>query len=147
MNTLNDLANYINENYRHKKLVKLHLNKEDNLNNKKKDIHLSHPNFNILIKEFDPKNELKILLKISKNKAQKIKEDINYPISKKLVFKIIISLKLTIDEAEKLLNSLSYYFDSSSYFDLAIKYFLINQIYDEKSIKYLLKEAGINVKI
>ena len=147
MNTRNDLVNYINENYRRKKSVKLHLNKEDNLNNKKKDNHLSHSNFNILIKEFDPNNELKILLKISKNKSQKIKEDINYPISKKLVFKIIICLKLTIDEAEKLLNSLSYYFDSSSYFDLAIKYCLINQIYDEKSIKYLLKEAGINAKI
>ena len=51
MNTLNDLANYINENYRHKKLVKLHFNKEDNLNKKKKDTHLPHPNFNILIKD------------------------------------------------------------------------------------------------
>ena len=47
MNTRNDLVNYINENYRRKKSVKLHLNKEENLNNKKKDTHLPHPNFNI----------------------------------------------------------------------------------------------------
>ena len=69
MNTRSDLVNYINENYRHKKSVKLHLNKEDNLKNKKKDNHFPHPDFNILIKEFDPNNELKILLKISKNKS------------------------------------------------------------------------------
>ena len=31
MNTRNDLVNYINENYRHKKSVKLHLKKEENL--------------------------------------------------------------------------------------------------------------------
>lgn len=64
----------------------------------------------------------------------KIISDRNYQPKKETVFAFIIAFKLSIKEAEELLQKAGYSFSSSSKFDSLIKSFITREIYDRALI-------------
>lgn len=72
----------------------------------------------------------------------KIKNDIGYSPSKKMVLSFAIALELSLDEAKDLLQSAGYALSRSSKSDIITAYFLQNRIYDWLEINDVLYAYG-----
>ncbi|MDO4467523.1 MAG: hypothetical protein Q4C49_11070 [Bacillota bacterium] len=72
----------------------------------------------------------------------KIRSDANYHPRKKTVIRLILALELSIQQAKDLLNSAGYSFSNSNKFDLIIKFFIEQNMYDIA----LINEALIEYK-
>ena len=70
----------------------------------------------------------------------KIRSDVNYHPSKETVILLGISLELSEDEIEKLLESASYSLPKNNYYDLIIRFCFKEKIYDLKTINDFLDE-------
>lgn len=88
----------------------------------------------LLFKYIDDKhlNEVDIYKKayIDRKLFSKIRSNINYRPKKKTVVQLIFGLKLSIAEANELLNSAGYYLSHSLKSDLIVEWFIINNNYD-----------------
>ena len=62
----------------------------------------------------------------------------NYKPSKDKVILLSLSLELSIDELDKLLNSVNYSLSNNSIFDLIIKFCFLNNIYSVNTINEYL---------
>ena len=67
---------------------------------------------------------------IDRKHFSKIRTIKNYKPKKETVISLIIALELPLNEAEDMLKKAGYALSPSSTFDMIIKYFLINEIYD-----------------
>ncbi len=70
----------------------------------------------------------------------KIRSDINYHPSKETVILLGLSLELSEDEIENLLESASYSLPKNNYYDLIIRFCFKEKIYDLKTINDFLDE-------
>ena len=70
----------------------------------------------------------------------KIRNDDTYQTSKRTVFALILSLRLSEEESEELLESAGYSFSRSQEYDLIILFFVRNAIYDFELVNYALME-------
>lgn len=81
---------------------------------------------------------------LTRNVFYCIKKGGNYQVSKKTALKCALSLELTIEQTELLLDSAGYSLNRSDPFDLIIMYHLENKIYDIFVINETLNElAGV----
>lgn len=76
---------------------------------------------------------------IDRRLFSKIRSDINYHPSKETVILLGLSLKLTEEEIEKLLNSASYSLPKNNIYDLIIRFCFIEGIYELKDVNDLLE--------
>lgn len=76
---------------------------------------------------------------IDRRLFSKIRSDSNYHPSKETIILLGISLELSEDEIDKLLNSASYSLSKNNYYDLIIRFCFINHIYNIKNINDLLE--------
>lgn len=67
---------------------------------------------------------------IDRKLFSKIRSKADYQPSKKTVFAFCISLQLSLDKTEKLLESAGMTFNFSSRFDVIVHYFILNEIYN-----------------
>ena len=70
----------------------------------------------------------------------KIRNDDTYQTSKRTVFALILSLRLSEEESEELLESAGYSFSRSQEYDLIILFFVRNAVYDFELVNYALTE-------
>ena len=77
---------------------------------------------------------------VNRRTFSKIRTDRTYHPSKKTVFAFAVSLKLTYEETEHLLNSAGYTFTNSSKMDIIVEYHILNGIYDIFEINNALFE-------
>lgn len=77
---------------------------------------------------------------IDRRLFSKIRSDVNYHPSKDTVILLGISLELSEDEIEKLLESASYSLPKNNYYDLIIRFCFKEKIYDLKTINDFLEE-------
>ena len=75
---------------------------------------------------------------VSKQTWYKIMNDKNYKPNKKTVISFAISLKLTLEETQELLESVGFVLSNSSLFDVIIKYCITNGIYNVFEIDSIL---------
>lgn len=69
--------------------------------------------------------------------------DPSYQIKKRNAIRLALALKLTINEAQELLEQAGYYLDKLREFDCAICYFFENALYNLEFINLALFEAGL----
>ena len=77
---------------------------------------------------------------IDRRLFSKIRSDVNYHPSKETVLLLGISLELSEDEIEKLLESASYSLPRHNYYDLIIRFCFMERIYDLKTINDFLDQ-------
>lgn len=98
----------------------------------------------LLFKLIDEKNlkdsDVYNKVHIDRRLFSKIRSDSNYHPSKGTVILLGLSLELTEDEIDKLLDSASYSLPKNSYYDLIIRFCFINKIYKLKDVNDLLDE-------
>ncbi len=75
---------------------------------------------------------------ISRQTWYKIMNRANYRPSKETVISFAISLKLTLEETNKLLQTAGYALSNCKVYDVIIKYFITNKIYDVYTINEVL---------
>lgn len=75
---------------------------------------------------------------VSKQTWHKLITDKQYKPNKKTAISFAIALELSLDETQKLLSSVGFILSDSSLFDVIIKYFLENRIYDVFEIDSVL---------
>ena len=75
----------------------------------------------------------------------KIRNDTKYHPSKETISLLGLSLKLSISELEKLLESASYYLPKNNPYDLIIRFCFIHKIYSIKKINEYLEENNCNL--
>ena len=81
---------------------------------------------------------------IDRRLFSKIRSNIDYKPSKKTAFALCISLELDIDQATDLLNRSSLAFSPSDKYDLVVKYYIMNHIYDIDAIDNTLYDYGLD---
>ena len=111
---------------------------DDYLNNNKKN-----PSFrDVLFKFIDDKNlkdsDVYNKVNIDRRLFSKIRCDDNYNPSKETVLLLGISLELSLEEFDELLNTTSYHLSNTSVSDLIIKFCFINKIYKIDTINDFL---------
>ena len=74
----------------------------------------------------------------------KIRNDTKYHPSKETIILLGLSLKLSISELEKLLESASYYLPKNNPYDLIIRFCFIHKIYSIKKINEYLEKNSLN---
>ena len=79
-------------------------------------------------------------VQIDRRLFSKIRSDSNYHPSKETVILLGISLELNEEEFEELLESASYALPKNNYFDLIIRFCIINKIFKLTDINELLDE-------
>lgn len=77
---------------------------------------------------------------IDRRLFSKIRSNINYHPSKDTIILLGLSLKLSEEELEELLNSASYSLPKNNIYDLIIRFCFIEKIYDIKKVNELLEE-------
>jgi hypothetical protein len=82
---------------------------------------------------------------IDRRLFSKIRSDENYHPSKETIISLGISLELTIEDLEKLLESASYALPKNNVFDLIIRFCIIEEIYDIYEVNTLLEEYKCNL--
>ena len=75
----------------------------------------------------------------------KIRNDTKYHPSKETIILLGLSLKLSISELEKLLESASYYLPKNNPYDLIIRFCFIHKIYSIKKINEYLEENNCDL--
>ena len=75
---------------------------------------------------------------VSKQTWYKIMNEKNYKPSKNTAVSFAVALGLTLPETERLLATAGYALSDSSKFDIIIKYFILNEIYDVFTINQTL---------
>ena len=73
----------------------------------------------------------------------KLRCDIHYKPKKSVVCALALALKLDNATCKKLVKKAGYILTSASKFDLTIRYFIENQIYDVYKVNELLLEQGL----
>lgn len=79
---------------------------------------------------------------VDRRHFSKIRNDIHYSPSKKVVLAFSIALELSVDEAKDLLGSAGFALSRSSKTDVIVTYFLENRIYDMFEINEVLDAYG-----
>ena len=79
---------------------------------------------------------------VDRRHFSKIRNDVNYAPSKKVVLAFSIALELSLDEAKDLLGCAGFALSRSSKTDIIIAYFLQNKIYDMFEINDVLEAYG-----
>lgn len=79
---------------------------------------------------------------VDRRHFSKIRNDVNYAPSKKLVLAFSIALELSLDEAKDLLSCAGFALSRSSKMDIIVAYFLQNKIYDMFEINEVLDAYG-----
>lgn len=79
---------------------------------------------------------------VDRRHFSKIRKDINYAPSKKVVLAFSVALELSMDEAKDLLNCAGFALSRSSKTDIIVAYCLQNHIYDMFEINDLLDAYG-----
>ena len=130
-----ELSHYITSNYK----------KSDNVDVKIAD---SNKKFMDLIRGYQQKAKLtdaNLIFKsnLSSRLFKLLITDEKYIPSKNTILSLGIALKLSLNEIEKLLNSVGYSFDVSSILDLIVIFYLKNKIYDV----YQINDALFNYSI
>ncbi len=77
---------------------------------------------------------------IDRRLFSKIRSDYNYHPSKETVILLGLALELNENDFEKLLNSASYSLPKNNYFDLIIRFCIINKIYKLNDVNELLMD-------
>lgn len=77
---------------------------------------------------------------IDRRLFSKIRSNINYHPSKDTIILLGLSLKLSEEELEELLNSASYSLPKNNIYDLIIRFCFVEKIYDIKKVNELLEE-------
>jgi len=77
---------------------------------------------------------------IDRRLFSKIRSDEDYQPSKKTVFKLVLAMELTYQEAKECLEYAGFAFSRSSKFDLIVEYAVKHQIYDIFDVNELLDE-------
>lgn len=76
---------------------------------------------------------------IDRRLFSKIRSNINYHPSKDTIILLGLSLKLSEEELEELLNSASYSLPKNNIYDLIIRFCFVEKIYDIKKVNELLE--------
>ncbi|MBR6401690.1 MAG: hypothetical protein IKS17_10825 [Firmicutes bacterium] len=84
---------------------------------------------------------------IDRKLFSKMQCDSSYKPSKKTAFALIIALELNLDEARDMLARAGYAFSPSSVFDLIIRFFIENGVYDMYTINTALYEHGVQTLV
>ena len=96
----------------------------------------------LLFKYIDSKNmkdsDVYNKVNIDRRLFSKIRCNDNYKPSKDTIILLSLSLELSIDELDKLLNSANYSLSNNSIFDLIIKFCFLNNIYNINTINEYL---------
>lgn len=79
---------------------------------------------------------------VDRRHFSKIRNDVNYSPSKKVVLAFSIALELSLDEAKELLRCAGFALSRSSKTDIIVAYFLQNKIYDMFEINDVLDAYG-----
>jgi len=87
--------------------------------------------------------ELYTKAQITKQTFSKIRSNKNYKPTKNTAFLLVLALNLDLSESENLLSRAGIAFSPSDKFDLAIKFFIENKIYNVFEINEILMESGI----
>lgn len=87
--------------------------------------------------------ELYTKAQITKQTFSKIRSNRDYKPTKNTAFLLVLALNLNLEEAENLLSRAGIAFSPSDKFDLAIKFFIENKIYDIFEINEVLMQSGI----
>lgn len=87
--------------------------------------------------------ELYTKAQITKQTFSKIRSNRDYKPTKNTAFLLVLALNLKLEEAENLLSRAGIAFSPSDKFDLAIKFFIENKIYDIFEINEILMQSGI----
>lgn len=107
--------------------------------------HQKYSSFQTLLFETIDKKELKDSdvynkVHIDRRLFSKIRSDKNYHPSKETVILLGMSLELSIEELEELLDTASYSLPKNNHYDLIIRFCFINKIYKIKDVNELLEE-------
>lgn len=87
--------------------------------------------------------ELYTKAQITKQTFSKIRSNRDYKPTKNTAFLLVLALNLNLEEAGNLLSRAGIAFSPSDKFDLAIKFFIENKIYDIFEINEILMQSGI----
>lgn len=82
---------------------------------------------------------------VDRRHFSKIRKDVNYAPSKKLVLAFSIALELSLDETKDLLACAGFALSRSSKTDIIVAYFLQNKIYDMFEINDVLDAYGLPI--
>lgn len=87
--------------------------------------------------------ELYTKAQITKQTFSKIRSNKDYKPTKNTAFLLVLALNLNLEESQNLLSRAGIAFSPSDKFDLAIKFFIENKIYDIFEINEILLQSGI----